>query len=122
MKKIAGAHFNHLAVGEGSRRRTGDHQSDVLDVASFLAELAAHMDGPAPARLVCRAPDRHTAEPDHFEPAQRHLTYFVGVLEPFEDHRAVRKHCFEEAITPRHVSLSGAFVAHAPTRAAFTLM
>ncbi len=89
VEKISGAHFDDAPVGERRRGGAGQYESHMLDLAVGFSQTAPDVFGPAPPWLVSRAPNRHPSKAHHLEAAERHFTYFVGLLEPLQNHAYV---------------------------------
>src|SRR5438105_558528 len=85
VENVAGAHLEYAAVVHRRRGAAGHDHADMLDLAGALAERAADVDRPFPARLIGGAADRHAADAHQLEPAELELAHLVGIVEAFQN-------------------------------------
>jgi hypothetical protein len=81
-KEHAGAEFMNGARAVLCRGRgaAGEHESNMLDVATRRAHAGADVDRPLPSRLVGGAADRHASYADQFEFSFFEHSHFVGLF------------------------------------------
>src|SRR5579863_5458623 len=84
IKQIPGLHLKNTPVIHGSGGTPRDHDSHVLHIATRLADRLTHMQGPFPARLIGRAPDRHPPDPNQFETSFLERPHFVRLIESLQ--------------------------------------
>lgn len=84
MEKLAGPKLDDTTVIEGGRRGAGQHHPDMLDGTASRTDRGPHVLGPTPTRLIRRAANRDTAEPDDLEPTQRKRADLVRRFKPLE--------------------------------------
>src|ERR1700690_227790 len=77
VKDHAGTEFVDGAVFHCSRRTTGEHQPNMLDVAERRPHAGADVNRPLPSGLVGGASDRHSSDANQFESSLFKHTHFV---------------------------------------------
>lgn len=78
MEELTGSELHDPSIGERGRRGPRQYQPDVLHQAVGCPHTRSDMGGPAPAGLIGRSTDGHSAEPHQLEPSFDHLSNFVG--------------------------------------------
>src|ERR1700685_2843167 len=61
VEQVSGLHLEDAAIVHGGGGAAFNHDANMLHFATGLAQGAANMDGPPPARLVGGAANRHSA-------------------------------------------------------------
>src|SRR5579875_737136 len=94
----SGPQFINRAALHGSRRTSGKHHPNMLDVASCRADARPNVYRPPPSRLIGSPPNRHTSQANDFEFALFKRPHLIRLFKSLQQYFQIC-HVFSNALS-----------------------